>query len=170
MIDPYSIIYAIIIWLASLAGVGWWQHNAGRDAQKAADQVQFDRINADLAKQKTIAADIYRNAQATIIQTMAERDKFKTQLETDHAKNLKTIDDLRNKYAGVGLRFTAPKDAGCGAGSPSPMPPEAGTARIESAAVIQLPAEIASNLRALAFDADALTVEYKKCYDAINHD
>ena len=170
MINPYSIIYAIIIWLASLAGVGWWQHNAGRDAQKAADQVQFDKINADLSQQKTTAANIYRSAQATIIATLAERDKFKTQLETDHAKNIKTITDLRNQYAGLGLRFAAPEGSGRGTGSTSPLPAEAGAARIKPTAFVQLPDALARNLRALAFDADELAVEYKKCYDAINHD
>jgi hypothetical protein len=34
------------VWLASLAGVGYWQHGAGVDAQKVADQAQFDSINA----------------------------------------------------------------------------------------------------------------------------
>ncbi len=170
MINPYAILAAVIFWLTSLSGVGWWQHNAGRDAQKAVDQAQFDKINADLSQQKTIAADTYKTAQATIIQVMAERDKFKTQLEADHAQNLKTITDLRNKYAGVGLHFIAPQGSRCGPGSPSPMPAEANTARIESASVVQLPDTLGRNLRALAFDADALSVEYKKCYDAINYD
>jgi hypothetical protein len=170
MINPYAILAAFIFWLGSLAGVGWWQHNAGRDAQKAVDQAQFDKINADLSQQKTIAADTYKTAQDIIIQTMAERDKFKTQLETDHAQNIKAITDLRNKYAGVGLRFTTTQSAGCGAGSASPMPSEAGAARITTPTVVQLPESLASNLRALAFDADMLAAEYKKCYEWANHD
>lgn len=170
MLNPYAILAVAALWLASVAGVGWWQHNAGRDAQKAMDQAQFDKINADLSQQKTIAADTYKTAQATIIQVMAERDKFKTQLEADHAKNLMAITDLRNKYAGVGLHFVAPQSSRCGPGSPSPMPAEADTASTQPATVVQLPESIASNLRTLAFDADALAVEYKKCYDAINHD
>lgn len=168
--NPYAIIAALVFWLGSLAGVGWWQFDAGKDVQAKFDQAQFDKINADLSRQKTIAAETYRSAQATIIQTLAERDKFKTQLETDHAQNLKTIDDLRNKYAGIGLRFTAQKDAGCGAGSPGSVPPEAGAPRIESATVIQLPDPLAANLHALAFDADALAVEYKKCYEWATND
>lgn len=170
MLNPYAILAAIIFWLGSLASVGWWQHNAGRDAQKAADQVRFDKINADLTAQKTIAINTFQTAQATIIATLAERDKFKTKLETDHAKNIKTIDDLRNKYAGIGLRFAAPKDAGCWTGSKSPMPTAANPASTEPAPIVQLPDTIANDLRALVFDADKLAVEYKKCYEWAHHD
>lgn len=170
MLNTYAILAAVIFWLTSLVGVGWWQYNSGRNAQKAVDQAQFDKINADLSQQKTIAADTYKTAQAAIIQMMAERDKFKTQLEADYAKNLMAITDLRNKYAGVGLHFVAPQGSRCGTGSPSPVPTEANTSRITAPAVVQLPESIASNLRTLAFDADALSVEYKKCYDAINHE
>ena len=164
MMNPYVILTALLVWLGSLAGVGWWQHNAGRNAQIAADQLQFDRINAQINEQKTIANNTYRTAQATIIATLAERDKFKTQLEKDHAKNQAATDALRRKYADVGLRFPAAQGSGCGAGSPSPLPAVAGAASIDAAAVCVVSDAVDAALKSIVFDADQLADEYQKCY------
>lgn len=161
---PYRIIAGALIWLASLAAIGVWQHGSGRDAQARADQVEFDRINAAIAQQKTIAADTYRTAQATIIATLAERDKFKTQLEQDHAKNQADTAALRDKYSGLGLRLPAAEGAGRWPGGAGAVPPAADSAGAQPAASVQLSDATASALRGLAYDADSLADDYRQCY------
>lgn len=161
---PYRIFAGALIWLASLAAIGGWQHGAGRDAQARADQVEFDRINSDLAQQKIIAAETYRTAQATLIATLAERDKFKTQLEQDHAKNQADTAALRDKYSGLGLRFPAAESTGCWLGGGGAVPPAADPAGAQPAASVQLSDSAAGALRRLAYDADSLADDYRQCY------
>ncbi len=163
--NPWIIIGLIVAWLASLAGVGYWQNEAGQTTQQVADQVRFDKINQDIADNKALANGIYRSAQANIITLQAERDKFKTQLEKDHEANRIATAALRDKYAGVSLRFRADQGAGPGPGGTSARPSTADASSVAGAPFIQLPGALAASLRRIVWDADQLRDDYRACYE-----
>lgn len=164
MLNPYAILGALAVWLASLVGVGYWQHDAGVSAQKVADQRQFDRINTERAQQADQANVMYRAKQAEVIAALAERDAFKNQLEKERGEHRAATDALAARYAGLQLRFraaqgAAPGDRGGRADSAAPNAPGA-----DAAPVVQLPDAVATDLRQLALDADRLRDEYATCY------
>jgi len=163
--NPYLIIGLIVAWLASLTGVGYWQHGAGEDEQKVADQAQFDGINKKLADQKTEAAAILAKRNAENLTLMAERDAFKNTLEQERIDHAKVTDDLRTKYAGRGLRFKPQQDGRSGGCSGSPQSTTGNAPSNEAASALQLPDSVTANLRRLTFDADDLNDDYRLCYN-----
>lgn len=162
--NPYILIGAALLWLVSLAGTGYGMLGVGKKSQKVVDQVQFDKVNSDLTKQKADANRLYQQAQADIIKAQAERDEFKTQLGVQREASRKVTDDLRGKYAAISLRFSAPKSAGDRGNCGSAIGTAITAASPAAAAVIQLPDEIAGNLRQLTADADKLRDDYALCY------
>jgi hypothetical protein len=164
VLNPYAILGGVLIWLASLVGVGYWQHDAGVASQKVADQGEFDRINTEIAKQKDQASAMYRAKQVEVIATMAERDKFKNQLEAERGQHRAETDALRARYSGIGLRFRPAEGAGPGAGGGGTGSAQGNAASADVPAVVQLPDEVAADLRQLAFEADRLRDEYATCY------
>lgn len=166
--NPYIIIGALIALAAAFFGGDHLGHGRGVNEQKVADQKQFDQINAERAKQKAEANALYQQAQADIIALQADRDALKTTLEKEREEARKTTDDLRTKYAGLSLRFRSVQSGGNrqdGAGAKgaggNPASPAATT-------VLQLPDQVAGNLRQLAFDADKLRDDYALCYGYAN--
>lgn len=160
---PYRILGALLLVLALVSGGYTYGHHNGANGQKVVDQVQFDKINQGITDQKAQANTLYRNAQDANVALMAERDQLKTTLEKEHANHQAATAALRDKYAGLGLRFNAEAPRlGNGGGSTQ----RAGTdpASASGPAVIQLPGEITENLRRLAFDADQLADDYRECY------
>ena len=155
----------MLLWLASLIGVGHWQHGAGIDQQKAADQKQFDKINTDIAEQKAQAGRMLVSALEKIIALQIARDEFKNQLEADHVKRQEITNDLRNKHGGLGLHFNAPQAPGCRLGGANPLPSAPNPTSAPATAVIELPAAITRDLRQLEFEADQLADNYRLCYD-----
>jgi hypothetical protein len=162
--NPYLILGIVLV--IGAAGIGGcnYGHDTGINEQKAADQAQFDKLNSDIANQKIQANAVYRNAQDANLALMIERDQFKTRLEKEHANNQAATTALRDKYFGIGLRFTAEPTARLGSGGGSTKGAEINPAGDEPASLVQLPGEIAANLRRLAFDADQLADDYRKCY------
>lgn len=166
--NPYLILTFVLAVIAAGVGGCTYGHGTGIDEQKAADQVQFDKYNQDIADQKTQANALYRKAQDANLALMTERDQLKTTLEKQHAINKAATAALRDKYFGVGLRFTARQTSGFGSGGGSAQDPGPDSASPGPATLVQLPGEIAANLRRLAFDADQLADEYRKCYGYAN--
>ena len=156
--NPYAILAGVILWLASLAGVGYWQHGAGDDARAKVDQVQFDKINVAIAENKAKANLIYQ----ADLQT--DRDSFKTQLEKEHAANQAATAALHDKYFGVRLHFSATEVAGSGDGSTSAVPSLADASRAAGTITVELSAAASSALRQLAYEADQLADNYRECY------
>lgn len=166
--NPYFSIAIILSLIAAAIGGCSYGTSAGIAEQKALDQVQFDKHNQDIADQKTKANTLYRQAQDNNLALMLERDQLKTTLEKQHAINQAATTALRDKYFGVGLRFTAKQTAGFGSGSSGTQSPGTDPASPETSTLVQLPGEIAANIRRLVFDADQLTDEYRKCYGYAN--
>jgi len=163
--NQYIII--ALVWAGSLFSVGVWQHGAGVDSQKVADQVEFDRINAGIAEQKAQANAAYRLVQEHNILVMKERDTLKTKLQQEQLTNAKAINDLRTRYANVGLRYVT-KDARLGDSGNSAMLGTGSAAGNVFAETRELPAAITASLRSIAYDCDALNVDYRLLYDWVH--
>ena len=164
MLNPW-IILAVVLAIVGAGGTGFaGGHHFGTAAQKVADQAEFDRINKQIAERKATADAMYRNAQAVIIQQAADREESDHQREKERQSNVKTINDLRSRYAAVGLRFSTGQASGlgrCGIGTSSPGTDPSGH---DGTAEIQLPDAITRRLRDIAYDADALIVDYTILY------
>ena len=162
--NPYALIVAIVLAVALWFGGDHAGHKRGINAQKVADQRQFDQINAEREQQKATANVIYRKAQDDNLTLMVERDQLKTKLEKEHATNQKATDDLRTRYSGLGLRFTTDQGAGLGLSSRSAQGAGTDPASAIAPAFVQLPDALAADLQQLTFDADRLADDYRKCY------
>lgn len=161
--NPYLILWFVLSIVVSGAAGFSSGHRSGVTDQKAADQVQFDKINRDTVEQKAQANALYRQQQDANIAMMLERDQLKTKLEKQHAIDTANTAALRDKYTGLGLRFTAEAPR---LGNSSGCAKSAGIdpASAETSAIVQLPDALAANLRRLAFDADQLADDYLECY------
>lgn len=164
MLNPW-IILGIVLAMLSIGGVGFASgHHFGTNSQKVEDQIQFDAINKQIADRKATADAMYRNAQAVIIQQAADREQADNQREQERQANAKTINDLRGRYASVGLRFSTGQVAGlgrCGLGTDNQSTDPAGN---NGSTEVQLPDPIARGLRELTYDADALKTDYAILY------
>lgn len=161
---PYLWIALAAVWAASLAGVGVWQHGAGKHAQRAADQAQFDKINTDIAQQKADANAQLRAALESSIAAAQQQAETQSRLEQDHVEHQAVTDDLRKRLAGERLRFAAAQGSRCGGGGHGAVPEAASSARPAETAVCELSAEAASALREIAVDADRLADDYRLCF------
>lgn len=163
-------IYFIILiaWIASLAGFGLYENHAGHvsgvNEQKVVDQKEFDKINAERTQQKAEAAKLLQNAQAGIITLQQERDKLKTTLGEQDAKNRKDVLVLNANLASARLRFRTAQGAGDRTDSGGSLPSTSNPASAQPAPIVQLPDALAEDLRRFALDADLLAADYKLCY------
>lgn len=163
MPSPTAIVFALLLWIASIVGIGSWQHHQGELSKGAEDQKQFDQINDDLATQKSDAAAILARNMADNVALMTERDSLNTQLEKAHAQHTTDTNALRDRFAGVGLRFKPTEAAGCGPGGADKVSTAASPSVPAAGADVELPTAIAGRLRQLAFDADTLADNYRMC-------
>jgi len=158
------LVYVVIALAIFAAGFGGG-HTVGVNSQKVEDQVEFDRINKQLLDNKTVAAGILAKKNAENISLAEERDRIKSTLEKEREDNRTVTGNLERKYSGLSLRFRATKDAGCWAGSGISGKAKDDAIGIATTTEVQLPDEIAGNLRQLTKDADELNDDYTKCYN-----
>ncbi|MDD5247800.1 MAG: hypothetical protein PHY45_02375 [Rhodocyclaceae bacterium] len=165
MPNPWIILAVVLALAGCLIGGEMFGHKNGVAEQAVADQAQFDTINRALEKQKVDAAEILAKDNADNLALMAERDQLKTNLEKQREDNRKATDDLRRKYAGVGLRFKPEQSGRSGLGGGCTTGAGTDAAGDGTAATVQLPDALAANLRRLAADCDELNDDYRKAYD-----
>lgn len=146
----YAYLAAGILWVASLAGVGWWQNAAGHTAERVEWQ---DRENKEL-----------REANAKIVAlTEAERRKdgdhaqalvdISTAYQKDlaHEKDKRARDVAAARAGTLVLRYDT---AGLEADRCSRPAPGTGPGGRDGAASGQLPPAVAADLLGLVDDAD----------------
>lgn len=164
MLNPW-VILAVVLAIVGAGGGGFASgHHFGTAAQKVEDQLEFDRINKQITERKAVADAMYRNAQAVIIQQAADMAQADNQREKERQYNVKTINDLRSRYAAVGLRFSTGQVAGLGGCSLDTDGKSAAPTGHDGTAEIQLPDQIERRLRDIAYDADALSADYALLY------
>ena len=164
MPSPWALLAALAIVVGAALGGYTAGRMAGVNAQKVADQEAFDEVDQKLAAQKAEASAAYRAFQEHNIALVVERDQLKTNLEKRHAQDAAATDADRRQFAGLGLRFAAAENAGCGDRRLGAGSAEADAARTDAAAAVELPATITSDLRQLVFEADQLADSYRECY------
>jgi hypothetical protein len=163
MINPWIILGLVLALGAAVGGSYVKGHSDGVDAQTVADQKEFDRINGDLAQQKTDAAAILKKRNADIIAVAVQRDQLKAKLGEQHANDQAATESARRELAGERLRFST-QNAGCGTGSGGTHAAGSGSTVPPATVIVELPETVARNLRQLAFDADTVRDNYALCY------
>lgn len=162
--NPYLIIGALIALMAvGAAGLAEGRH-IGLVEQSQTDQKQFDAINAGLTAQKAQAAKLLADTNSENMAILKQRTDLQTQLEKAHVAAQIATDSLRTQLAGSSLRFASPESTGSGASGGSAKATGQSADSPAATAVIQLPDKITSDLRQLAYDADALKDSYTACY------
>lgn len=162
--NPWMILGVLLAFLAVGGGGYGYGHHNGVNAQKVAGQGMVDKVNDDLAAQKTEAAILLKKSNDRLLQTLADRDAVKAQLENTHVANQAATTALRNQYAALGLRFRT-QGAGCGGSGGNSVPEASAPASDTTTTDIQLPDSITRNLRQLAEACDSLKDDYKLLYD-----
>lgn len=154
--DPRSFLIVALLSFAAGGVISWGA------TSKYKDSVWKDAVSDQKIKAEAILAE----KSAKNVALMVERDALKTKLEKEDAANRKTTDDLRARYATRSLQFVSSQRCGpSGGGTGSAAADSSGN---DAATIIQLPDEIARNLRQLANDADKLADDYKKCFNYAN--
>jgi hypothetical protein len=168
MMNPWVILAIVLTLGATHTGAYTLGYGNGVNAQKVADQEQFDKLNKDIADQKAQANAKYRDALGSIIALQTERDKFKNQLGEQREKNREVTTKLADAYAAYQLRFSVTEVARCWRGGRYTQGAECDAASPAKTTTVQLPDAITANLRRLAKDADELNDDYKACYAYAN--
>lgn len=161
--SPYLIIGFLIA--LAVAGAGGYVegHKFGVDQQSVADQAQFDKVNADIAKQKADANATYKAKADEALALTAQRDQLKNQMEVQHAKDSKATDDARTQLAGERLRFA--QDSGSGGGGSSTSSANANPASNNGPATCELSEQTSEPLKQIVYDADKLRDDYALLYN-----
>lgn len=154
MLKPYIIVAVLVGFLAAF-GFGF---RMGGNSVKVEYQ---EKLN----KQQAEADQIIQQNIDDLLTTQAENDLIKYNLEKERQSHAKETNRIRTELASAGLRFI-PTTSGQSGSNQVPNP--ANAAIDASAASIELPKEITSNLRELAFDCDTLRDDYQLLYQ-FNH-
>ena len=150
MLKPYLIIAALVGFLL-VFGFGY---RMGGNSVKVEYQA---KLNAQQAQaDKLIQENI-----DYLLATQAENDAFKQTIEKERQSHVKETSRIRSELATVSLRF---KPITSGASGSDQVPSSANTANNTNTASIELPKEIAANLRELAYDCDTLRNDYEVLY------
>lgn len=172
-------VIGVLVALASLVVALMYAYNTvhddgveqGQGEQQKADQKTLDDINVQLSKQKADADALYLAKVKEVLDTVKQRDAFKKQLGEANEKDRLSTEAHHVELAGQQLRFATscnPTNAGGGGSGGSAASPGGTAAANDATTIVQLPAKITSDLRQLAFDADRLADEYRKCYGYAN--
>ena len=162
--NPTLIIIALVSAGVIAFGADQFGYNRGITEQKVADQKVIDEVNVQLEANKAEAARILLDRNTEILALVAARDQAKNVLEAEREKTRQSDAADRAKYNALSLRFksvknSASRDCGTSTGGAGIDP-----AAAESTEVVQLPDQVAGDLRQLAFDAQELNGDYAKCY------
>jgi hypothetical protein len=163
--NPYAIIAALLVWFASLAGIGYWQNTAGRTAERVAWQ---ERENTQLAEANAKIIELNLKAR-TEEREHADRlaavsIKYQEDIRNEKRKAAVVIADLR---AGIiRLRDPAAVQArGSGTGETS-----ATSGRRDGHAGGELSPELAEFLVAEASRADEVARQLDACQAVVRAD
>ena len=158
-----NILLIIVVFSATFVLGGLAGDRIGVNRQKAADQVQFDRINGQLRDQKAEAARQLAVLHEENLKLILDRDTLKTNLEKQYAAARQETTTVRRELSALSLRFTV-ETGTRGGGSISSGSSEVIPASVAGTTLVELPEKITADLRQWAEDADALRDAYALCY------
>lgn len=120
-----------------------------------------DEYQVAINKQKAEADKIIEGNINELIATQTQNNQFKLTIEKERQAHVQETNTLRAKYASTSLRFI-PNPSG--ASDSNQMPNSANATSDTSATSVELPNEIATNLRELAYNCDTLRDDYAVLY------
>jgi hypothetical protein len=167
MINPWVILGFVVALATTNLGSYFYGMGVGEDKQAVADQVQFDKINKDIADQKSLAGAILVQSHKDVIEKMKQRDEFKNKLGEQREENRQITHKLSNVYAAYSLQFELDESPRCWRGGVYTKGAECyATSNAQAAVktVIQLPEKITADLRQFADDSEGWLDEYRLCY------
>lgn len=165
--NPYVIIVLIVAWIASLAGVGYWQNDAGHVAERTTWQT---RENIELRTANDKIKTLEEGARKT------EQDKAVAlaAISTDYERKLSDANKQRASDAAAvragTLRLRDPDPPGlraCGGVAPETS---AGTGRRDGGAAGDLSAAASGFLLDLANEADDVARQLTACQRVVTED
>lgn len=164
--NPYLII-GLLGWLASLAGVGWWQNDAGHVAERTAWQT---RENTELRtandKIRSMQDSARRNEQMHAAALADVSTNF--QKELSNANKQRAADIAAVRAGTLRLRVQYPASIYAIGDRPAETGPGAGGCDGPKGA--ELPESIVADLLGLAADADDVTRQLTACQRVIIED
>lgn len=87
MINPYIILAAVLFWVASVVGAGWYEHHQGAIAEDAKWQAREITEQAQASQQILTAENAARTAEAASAQAVAQAQlQFQKELKDEQAK------------------------------------------------------------------------------------
>lgn len=165
--NPWIALGLVLAWVASLAGVGYWQNDAGHTAERVAwqtrDNEELRKANAKIIALNDAARQTEQQnaAKVAAIATDYERKLKDAKTQRDH--------DIADAYSGaIGLRI--PSTSGITAGGSEAATTTAATGQCNGGTATELPRETVANLLALADDADEITNQLAACQEVIRAD
>jgi len=167
--NPYIIIVALIAFISSNIGSAYLGKEYGKNSQKVADQVEFDRVNAEITEQKDAAFAALLKNRDNIIDLQTAQGKFINTLEVERGKNRDLNTALSREHANRELQFAASKDSVCreSGGDTGAAEGSEASAQEPRYVVISLPDALTASLRGIVADADDLWTEYQTCYQYV---
>lgn len=165
--NPWLIIGLAAAWLASLAGVGWWQRTDGAAAERIEWQ-QRENTELRLANQKVVSlARALRAAEHAHGEAVAA-------IATHYEKELQHAQDQRERDRAAvrtgGLRLRDPHPAGLRACGNAAAAPGAAAGLGDDRAAGELSAAASEFLYDLANDADAVAHQLAACQRVVIED
>lgn len=163
--NPWIIVGVLVAWIASLAGVGYWQNQSGHIAERVSWQAQ-DSANLKAANAKILtleeSARVNEQAHAAVI---AALDAQYTK-ELQDAAAQKDRDVAAARAGALKLRYAT--ESGAGGGKLPDAPASTGPGNGPSGS--ELPPETTASLYALADDADQVAKQLASCQAIVEAD
>ena len=167
MINPWVLIGAGILWLASLTAVGWWQNAAGHKAERLEWQERESQELQAATAALSALQDKYRGQEQENARRLDEIAKQREKDRTDAANQ--TARDVAAARSGA-LRLRLPATTCQDPDRGAPTEAAAGTGERDGAQGPELPREIAADLLSLANDADDVVRQLTACQAVILQD
>lgn len=165
--NPWILLGLVLAWIGSVAGVGWWQNDAGSTAERVIWQEREMKALAKSNKAIQEANDAAR-------ETEREHATAMDGIAKDYERRLKDAKDQKDRdvaaaYSGaIGLRIPRALPGAAGTGEAAHAASSPGQCDVGAQA--ELPREAAANLLAIANDADAVTDQLAACQAIILQD
>ena len=167
MPNPYILLALVLAWIGSLAGVGYWQNEAGHTAERVVWQA---RDNAELAKANQTIHDTeekYRAEERSHVMALEAIGEAQNQKDQDNEK--KTASLIAAAHAGA-YRLSDP-------GTPANEPVDYHLSKVASGPGLgngsqgrELSKELAAFLTSEAGRADGLVEQLSSCQQIIQDD
>lgn len=164
--NPWVMIAIGLAWAFSLAGVGFWQNDAGHTEERAA---WVERENTELRTANSKITELNDKARAEEVAHANRMSGISTQYQKDlkNAQAQREKDIAAARLGSISLRFTPRSE------NPGRSPggeTSASASGCDGGATSELPREIVADLFALADDADQVAQQLNACQQIIKSD